>query len=64
MLKPTRCAQNVVKCGTAMDSYHRSRDASCMSVVITQPATVTGIEEGEFRIKGYDGPIVSVKMWL
>ncbi len=58
--KPTRCAQNVVasKCGTAMDSY--LIDPKRKLHVCGNNPTCDGyeIEEGEFRIKGYDGPIV------
>lgn len=60
-----RAKRRCPKCGTAMDSY--LIDPKRKLHVCGNNPTCDGyeIEEGEFRIKGYDGPIVECeKMWL
>ena len=53
-----RAKRRCPKCGTAMDSY--LIDPKRKLHVCGNNPTCDGyeIEEGEFRIKGYDGPIV------
>lgn len=53
-----RAKRRCAKCGTAMDSYLIDNQRK-LHVCGNNPACDGyEIEEGEFRIKGYDGPIV------
>ena len=52
LLTKRRCG----KCNTAMDSYLID-ESSCMSVATTD-CDGYEVEQGQFRIKGYDGPLI------
>ncbi len=58
-----RAKRRCKKCGTAMDSYLIDPNVNCTSAVITRPA-MDMRSKGEFRIKGYDGLSLSVKVWF
>ena len=45
------------KCDTAMDSYLIDEKENFTSVVITRTVTAL-VEQGEFKLKGYDGPVI------
>ena len=59
-----RAKRRCQKCGTAMDSY--LIDPKRKLHVCGNNPTCDGyeIEEGEFRIKGYDGPVVECEVRL
>lgn len=53
-----RARRRCQKCGTAMDSYLIDNQRKLHVFFFFKQKTAYEIEQGEFRIKGYDGPIV------
>lgn len=53
-----RARRRCQKCGTAMDSYLIDNQRKLHVFFFFKQKTAYEIEEGEFRLKGYDGPVV------